>query len=321
MKIMKKLSMLFLIFAFGLLVGCSTIENDSTNQTVSLSSDQSLALSAYLASGLMPSTTNEVNLGTLNENQYKMSLLSTNNEALQIESELDEVNIYFDKLKVFMDEGIDSALDISEQSSTREGYDTVLTYTIEEVTYTIYYSFVDELIETEYFENEENEEEQEFKLEGLMIIDEVEYQLTGANEIDDEEQVMWFKTIDSNNTGNEVKIEIKNENEEQKFKIFTLINNVEKKAEIKFENENDETKVELKLQNDDQESKYKFKKEIEDDQTVYKFEYEVNGVKGKVKILEIIDEFGNVTYKYKIEENGRNKEIDKDDEEDEESEI
>lgn len=318
---MKKLSMLFLIFAFGLLVGCSTIENDSTNQTVSLSSDQSLALSAYLASGLMPSTTNEVNLGTLNENQYKMSLLSTNNEALQIESELDEVNIYFDKLKVFMDEGIDSALDISEQSSTREGYDTVLTYTIEEVTYTIYYSFVDELIETEYFENEENEEEQEFKLEGLMIIDEVEYQLTGANEIDDEEQVMWFKTIDSNNTGNEVKIEIKNENEEQKFKIFTLINNVEKKAEIKFENENDETKVELKLQNDDQESKYKFKKEIEDDQTVYKFEYEVNGVKGKVKILEIIDEFGNVTYKYKIEENGRNKEIDKDDEEDEESEI
>lgn len=329
---MKKIFSLIFILSFGLLVGCTTSENTPINQTVSLSSDQSLVLSTYLASGLMPSSTNDTtNLSAVYESQYKMSLLSTNENTLEIESELDEVNIYFDKLKVFMDEGIESVLNISEQTSTMEGYDTEITYAIEDVTYTIYYSFIDELTEKDVVptsnntDNEDDDEveldeEQEFKLEGLMIIDGIEYQLTGANEIEDDEQKMWFKTIDTNNTGNEVKVVIKNENEEQKFEINTKIDGVEKMSKIKFEKEDNETKVELKFQNGDQESSYKFKKEIEDDKTVYKFEYEVDGVDGEVKIFEITDELGNVTYKYQIDEDGKTKDIEKNDRDDGEEE-
>jgi hypothetical protein len=334
---MKKiLSVTILLLAF-VLGGCTSNQATINNATspnrenfVNLSNEQSLALSTYLASGLLTTSNANSNMSYNLNSSYKLAYLTASTEEVElaIETELDDVNVYFNQLKALIDSGIESALTINEQVSTIEGYDTQITYSIEDVTYTIYYTFVEELPadtdedvvntssseateEEDDDDEDKDEDEQEFKLVGLMVIDGVSYELIGSNEMEGSESKMWFETTDVNNTGNFVKVEIKNENNEQKFELHSLIDGNEQIAEIKFESEENETKAELELTKNGVESSYEFKKEVEDGETVYKFEYEIDGVEGEVKIIETLDENGNVVYTYKIKEEGKEKEIDK----------
>ncbi len=383
---MKKIFAVLSLLLLMVLVGCTstllpiseTTTQDFQNNptTVELDTNDTLAFSTYLASGLLSSsnqTSSASNMTNSIFEDYKVSFLtSTTTETteddttLEIETELDEVNIYFNKLKVFMEGGVEEVLNITQQTSTIEGYDFEMTYSIEDVNYTIYYSIInpeennttDETTtesddeeetttteevtttesddeeetttteevtttesddeEEEENDDEEEEDEDEFQLVGLMVIDGVSYELVGANEIEENEQKMWFETKETNDSENHVRVEIKNEEGEQKFEVETVLNGVNKQAEIKFEQEEDETKVELKLINGENESEYEFKKELEDGENTYKFEYNINGVEGEVKIIENIDQEGNKTYQYEIEENGKSKEIGKPDPDDEE---
>ena len=113
------------------------------------------------------------------------------------------------------------------------------------------------------------------------------------------------------NSANYVYVEIEQEADEQEFIIETMINGVKSKTKLEFETEDNETKVSLKLVNDGKESNYKFQKEVEDGITFYKFTYRIGDVKGSVKVIELTDAEGNVTYVYKIKENGKDKEIEK----------
>lgn len=319
---MKKLFALALILMLFTIVGCEGLLNvnnasdDGTVKGYELSSSQSLGLSTYLASGLLQETDTVQTVASLNN--YAPSFLSTE-ATFQIDSELDEVNFYFNKLKVFLDQGLEQAINLEETESTREGYDYQVNYTINDEAYVIYYAFVNE-IDVE----DEDDDEIEFELSGLMIIDGNEYELIGANEIEEDEAKMWFKTVDVSNSGNYVYVEIEEEEGEQKFKTETVINGVEKKSEFKFENEEDETKVELKLNNNGQESEFEFKREMEDEGLVYKFEYKMGNTEGEVKITEEVDEQGKKTYRYEIEEEGKKKEVrkkDEDEDDDDEEDV
>lgn len=323
---MKKWMILFSI-AFSLtLAGCATTDQqdkqtENQTETIKLDTNSSLAFSTYLASGLLTSNNTS---STMNMSYTNLSDATSETDSLLIESELDEVNIYFNKLKVFMENGVESVLNVSEQTSTMEGYDYEITYTIEDESYTIYYSLIESTEEAD--EDDDDDDESEFQLTGLMVIDGVNYELEGASETEEDEHEMWFETIDQENSDNYVRVEIANEDGEQKFEIETTINGITKEAEIKFEQEDNETKVELELVQNGQESYYEFKKEVEDNETIYKFEYEINGVEGEVKVTEEVDADGNTTYQYEIEEDGKTKEIDKrdpddddDDEDDEDS--
>ena len=314
---MKKLFALAFILMLFTLVGCDSLLNvnnasdDGTVKGYELSSSQSLGLSTYLASGLLQETDTVQTVASLNN--YAPSFLSTE-ATFQIDSELDEVNFYFNKLKVFLDQGLEQAINLEETESTREGYDYQVNYTIDDEAYVIYYAFVNE-VDVE----DEDDDEIEFELSGLMIIDGIEYELIGANEIEEDEAKMWFKTVD-NNSGNYVYIEIEEEDGEQKFETETVINGVMKKSEFKFEKEDDETKVELKLNNNGQESEFEFKREMEDEGLVYKFEYKMGNTEGEVKITEEVDEQGKKTYRYEIEEEGKKKEVKKKDVDDDDDE-
>ncbi len=345
---MKKIGIVSMLFIIFVLAGCTSFKgiSENINQEIELSGSQSLGFSTFLASGFLDTTPDIEGMALNEKNNVNVVFLTSTTETsdgFQIDSEIEEVNIYFNKLKVFMEKGYDSAIDVKQSASTKEGYDFEVTYTVDDVSYVIYYSFVDDLTddtdttnlnnmssttENNNEDDDDNDEDvdkeedddkdevdlddkEEFKLRGLLIIDGVEYELVGANEIEENETKTWFKTADFNKKENYVRVQIKEESGTQKFEIETRIDGVENKSQIKFHEEDDETKVELRLKSDEEESVYNFKKEIEDGKTMYKFEYKIGEVKGNVKIYEIVDELGNVTYQYKIEENGKRKEIER----------
>jgi hypothetical protein len=158
---------------------------------------------------------------------------------------------------------------------------------------------------------DEIDDEQFFEINGLIVIDGVEFILEGAREIEDDEVKTWFKTQDFSRSGDYVHVISKVEDDEQKFDIRTSVNGVETRTRIKFEQDDEETKVDLRVENGETESRYQFKKETEDGVTFYKFQYEIGNVKGQVKVFETTDELGNVTYTYKVQENGKQKDIER----------
>ncbi|ERJ12142.1 hypothetical protein [Haloplasma contractile] len=314
---MKKILSLSLLALLITLVGCSTVQE--SNQTYKFSTNQSLALSTYLASGFLSSSNENTTAIRQYSNSIQFLSSSGTDENLEIESELDEVNNYFNKLKAFMDQGLDSAITINEQTSTHEDYDKEMTYTINGNEYTVYFSLESETEEDEDGDEEAELEEQSFILSGMIVIEGVEYTIVGEKEIEGNESEMWFETTDDE-TGNYVYVEIANESGEQYFAIETEIDGIEKSAELQFEQEKDETKVELELYDNDIESYYELSKETENGKSVYKLEYEINNTEGEVIITEVTDEDGNTSYNYNIKENGNTKDLEiGDDEENEQA--
>lgn len=313
---------LFGLVALVLLFGVASCFSSNNESPVvnKLNQSEGLSLSTYLASGFLQTGKKNDNQTLASSRNIRRSNWKTT-EALEFEHELDEVNAYFNQLKVFLDNGVDNVLKVEEKASTLEGYQYEMAYTIDGITYTIYYSMFEEIDDNdEDADDLDVEEEKEldiddveayYRLEGLMIIDGIEFILTGARELEDDEVETWFKTVDKKNSANYVYVEIEQEADEQEFIIETMINGVKSKTKLEFETEDNETKVSLKLVNDGKESNYKFQKEVEDGITFYKFTYRIGDVKGSVKVIELTDAEGNVTYVYKIKENGKDKEIEK----------
>lgn len=328
---MKKTLLMVIMLSMFVFVGCTDGKFDGTTD-INLTSNNSLAISTYLASSLLPATKQTTTSVSNNDSNVKIVPLTEDTPSLEIESELDTINEYFDKLKALMDGGMEEILNIVPQTSTLVDYDYEMTYVIDQVTYKIYYSIVEptsvlteeddeaneeESENEEEVEDDENEEEmddeKEFDLVGLLVIGDVTYQITGGNEIDDSEQKMWFETTPLENSNHYVKVEIKKEDDEQKFYIFSSIDGIASETKMKFEEEDNEVKIELELLSGENDSYYEFKRELEGTEYVYKFEYEMNGVKGEVEVVKAVDIDGNEIYEYHINEDGKEIEVEKDD--------
>ncbi len=347
---MKKIVMILILGLLLTLAGCKASEitsttnsastttldsfsNESNETTLTLNDNESFIFSTYLSSGLLSSLTSDSTMNNrLNDDIFSAQYLSNTtttatNSGLNVEPELDNVNIYFDKLKSFMDNGADSVLSIQEEPSTNSNYEQQVTYTLEGITYIVYYTLTnvsgqdmadtttDTVTTTESSETTTDTKDnfsQYFQLEGLMIIDGVEYNLTGFSTVGDNGgQNMWFETEDSNHTSNHVKVTIKDEAGNQKFSINSMIDGVEKSSDLKFVQEGGNTNILLNLYDGNETSFYHFKKINEDNKTIYMLNYIVGGINGRIQIFVSIDENGNPIYTYHINEGNKSKVIEK----------
>jgi len=328
-----------------------------------LSSEASLATLSYLSTGFLDGGTDPV-VGTLG--------FLVDEDPTVIEDELDEVNVYFDRLKAMIDNGVESFGSVVEEPSDNELYEYKLTFTVNEEVYVIYYNLddvtgemtgiivigdveytfevVDNMREYEYEVEEKNEykndtdnssngngkqnddeEDDEIDQESDDELDDElddEVEDEQDDELDDETETKMM--LIARNGDDYIKIMYKTETDEEevstKFDMEQSIGGVVKHISLKIEIEEDEYKVRVV----DGENTYTFKQETEEDGVIeYKLEYEVDGVKGFVKIIETIDENGDVIYEYKIQEAGRARNVerekphydfDDDDEEDPEGE-
>mgnify|MGYP000877037857 CR=1 FL=1 len=331
---MKKIILVTaLLFTLGL-AGCSTdkIDDTTTNELSALTSEESLVTLSYLSNSL---------LNTAPVTASSNVAFLSNGFTTVIEGELDEVNVYMDRLRVFMDEGTEGFGSITTTESDNPLYDSKLVFTVNELNFIIYYTtdeitgditgliIVDgiEYVMEAYTEFSEDPETGEGVIE--EDDDELDGEETTEDELDAEEP-----NEDSNNeeskmvmvaTNGEdsIKVTYKSEKEDGeetlKFHMVETRAMIEREIKLKIKSEDDSYKVTV----EEDGNEYSFKRNIEEGKVIYSLKYDVDGVKGEVKINETTDENGNVSYQYRIRENGKDSEVekgkpDKEHEEDEE---
>lgn len=340
---MKKI-MLFIVAITTALVlsGCGQIQSLVDTQ---VSSANSLATLSYVSTSMIDTSVEDDSV--VSGFRY-MSEEETEDET-EFESEIDEVNVYLDKLKVFIENGTSSLGNIEVQESDHEIYNNKITFTINEEEYILYYNvnLLDGTIIGEFIigsvtyeiegytnfddiddidlEDEDLDDEEDFDDEEDLDDEE---ELDDEEDLDEEEQEEKMVLIAKN--GDDIiqityKVETEDGEYEAKFELEQTINGIYKEITMKIEQEEDEYKIEIK----DGENSYTLKRELEDDNEIeYKLEYKVNGVEGEVKVTETLNEAGETVYVYEIEEEGKQVERENDkprsrgfDEDDDENEI
>jgi hypothetical protein len=142
------------------------------------------------------------------------------------------------------------------------------------------------------------------ELEGLLIVNGIEYTLLGRKEVKvDETEYKFIALIDELNF---IRISFETEDDEQKFKFVQVTDGViVNRTSIKVETEGGESKVMLVYQTETLEARYSFKYADNEDYDLFiKYEIDQAGSeieRGMIKITILEDELtGETTYSYQI---------------------
>lgn len=284
---MKRISVIgIVIFMVLFIVACGS---GAVSETP-MASNTSVASLSYISSGFIDA---EVALTEDDEDTYVPTMLSyayldkPETTTTKVEGEIGYVNIYLDKLKVFMDDGFE-ALDIQVQDeSDKPEYETMFTYEVEDSTYQVYYNY-DEETDT---------------YEGILVADDVIYDLAIEDNLKEEEgETKRNLILTATNEGNSITIDYEEKTEDGESKSHLTVDKDiggnQSQVMIEIKQEEGSFKVEIQ----DGENYYNFKAETTDEGMHYKLDYEVDGIEGTAKIDEVIDDEGNYVYSYKITE-------------------
>lgn len=207
------------------------------------------------------------------------------------------------------------AIKAEATTSDRPEFETMLVYTSKDMlgdvrTFVVYYNQVDaeepvaEEPTDDDFEIENNEIE--YELTGLIVIDGIEYELVGRKEIEDGEAE--YKFIAYINQDNFIRISYESDEEdgEQKFRFTQVTDGVlVYETKIKLEVEDNEFKVMLTYKTENSYSRFMFKASDEASYDIMvKYEIIEDGQlveSGHAKIYIIVnEETGETTYEYDL---------------------
>ena len=326
----KTLILVTLLITAFTLTGCTEAQQQ---QLKMMTSENTLSALAYISTSFLDEQVEvspELNGGILRLSNTDTGTDTDTSPTTEVEEELDQVNIYLDKLKSFMSNGTEQFGSITEQVSDNELYSKMIVISVDSEEFVLYYNI-------DVLSNE---------ITGIFILDGVEYQVVAQNDLadaedfeadidddeddeldkdeddeddeldkdeDDEEDEIEYgmELVATNGTDSitiKYEVEIEDDENSQEFMIVKDIAGIVSELSIEIEQEEDEFKLSINDGN-----LYEFKVELEDDETEYKLEYEVDGVKGEIKITEYINELGETVYEYEIEEDGNHVEVEKDD--------
>lgn len=333
---MKKLLVPVFVSMVGLsATGCSLFQPTIENSLTTLSSEQSLATLSYLSGGFLslesqsPTTVLAAPYGSLLTSSVGgVDDESAGDPTTVAGDNIDTISAYLDRFETFIENGTDSLASVSVTVSDNPVYAHMLSFVINEENYVLYYNTPDGGV----------------NLEGIMIVDDIEYAFTAVNELEDKDEL--DDDDDDDNDDDENKIEEEDDAEDLAVRVDTTSGESESKMEFvaingddyiemtyKTEIDGDESEVkiemvksiagvvsevEMKISQEDDEFKVEvqdgsdyieFKRELDDDEFKFKLEYTLDGVSGEIKAKQVTDELGNVTYQYKIDEDGEIEEI------------
>lgn len=309
---MKKLFLGIAILSIALLTACTG--GFQTNTGLFGSDEEILSFQALTAVSILSSQSTDTTLS-----QEGSSTLSSH-QSLEVDPVTetdpltDSIDPYIELVEKFL--GSNNGLSVVVTDSNLEDYEFMMTFetkTLQGETqyYTIHYNMT--LTE----EDDDDEDEKEYAIDGIMMVNDVTYVLTGKREVeDDEDKIKFMAKLDDNNY---VESKYQVEDDEVKFEIKTVLNGVVvSETIIKIEDEDNEFKVELEFLSGDSKGTYEFKYEDEDGESILKiqFDVEIDGVqsKGQIKVLVVVDPVtGETSYKLYVEpEDDDAYEVDKD---------
>lgn len=280
---MKKIFLGLTLSLVALLTACT----QTTSALLSLSSNEDIiSLQALAAANLL-----DVSSST-------MSLTSTDINEDPVDEPLepivvDTIEPYIELVEQLL--GSNNGLNVIVDVSDDPLYENMMTFETssligETQSYTIYYNMTVE---------EEDDDESEFVLDGIMLVDDLVYTLTGKREVEEnEEKVEFIAKLDDLNY---VESEFKVESTETEFEILVVENGIEvSQTKVKIEAEDNETKVELEFMSGANTGVYEFKFETEDGQPILKVEFDatIDGVvtQGEITLSIVVDEITGETY-------------------------
>ena len=166
--------------------------------------------------------------------------------------------------------------------------------------------------EEEVKDNSEEELEQEIHLKGIVILNDVEYQMVGDKEIEDGEVEVCFKILLDEN--NYVIVEQEMEDEEQEFKYMVFENGkkvLDTKIEYEYDEESKEMEVVFKTKTLNENAMYKYTMFDDENGSYIGVRIKTNTSNIKALIQVKVDELGNKEYEIiKITEDNKGKDKD-----------
>jgi hypothetical protein len=212
---------------------------------------------------------------------------------------MDQMMRYFDRINILIGTSPEDALDFNISESSKTGYEQQVSYQFNTTTYTIYFNVVDALDDEELDENE-------FTLEGLLEYGDVSLDIIGGTELEEGELEMFFETYNNAND-DYVRVEIEQSETEQYFEVETSFGGEETYSEIRLEKDGVDGAIEIYIEEDGLDSYYEITKEIDGQFTIYYFEYIVGDTSGSIQLTEyVVDDID--TQHFIIEEDNLYKE-------------
>lgn len=291
---MKKIFLtVVLVLALVLsMVGCGESSSSSVK-----TSDKDLLTTSSATIGML---LNGVDFGTTTQNGLSVKSNSVGQRSIDQSIIEEKINPYITMIEGFI--GSNPVASV-EKESDKEGFEKLLEITINDITgetstYKLYYNQI--LVEEEV---EEDEVEQEYAVNGILIVGETEYAVEGKREVEDGEYEFSFKaSIDS---ANYIMFEQEIENDEQEFNYSIFKNGICISAfSLEIENQDGEQSIELKTELLNVETSIKFEKEVKNGKSYIKAELKTGEEVLKFKVeIEVNEETGEKNYIYEIETN------------------
>jgi hypothetical protein len=325
---MKKIILGFVFLSVLVLSACTT--GLKANMNLFETNEDVISFQALSAIALLSSGDNNTALSLSDSNvllSYQVFEENTEDPVTEEEPVTEEdplistIDPYIELVEEFL--GTNDGLEVLVADSPLEDYAFMMTFGTnglkgETQTYEIHYNMT---------LTEEEDDETEFALDGIMIMDEVTYYLTGEREVEsDEESIEFIAKLDDDNY---VESEYNIESDEIEFEIKVVLDGeIVSETKIEIEYEEDETKIELEFLSGESTGTYEFKYELEDGEPVLKIEFdvEINGeqTQGEIVVSIIVDDVtGETSYVLYVEpvdgdayESTKDRDIDDDDDDD-----
>ncbi len=239
---------------------------------------------------------------------------TTEKSADEAKRQAEKFNEYFTALDSFFGDDVVSTSTIANTDSNYD-YETKMTITGKDfngktVTYTMYYT--ETLLQDDF-----DEDEQEYKLVGIMTIDGANYYLEGErseesekDESETELKIRAYADKEDKTSYIQMEQEYSVENGETEteyvYSIYVGGELLEQTA-VEFETENKdgkvETEYELEFRKGASKGKYIVKREVVENKAEIKVKYAIDGKSGEFRIREITDANGDKQYEYTFSDN------------------
>ena len=246
---------------------------------------------------------------------YGVKLASlTDDSENAVKAQTEKFNEYFTALDSFLGEDVIST-STEANTDSRYPYDTKMTingrdFNGETVTYVMYYTETPAHYDSD-------DDEIEYRLEGVMVIDGSDYYLEGErseeNEKDESETELKIRAY-ADKTDKSAYIQMEQEYSVEKgeteteyvYSVYSDGKLLEQTA-VEFEQESKngktETEYELEFRSGTSKGKYVVKREVVNNKTEIRVKYVIDGNSGEFRIREITDDNGNKHYEYTFSDN------------------